>query len=224
MTQAPRIILFGKQGAGKGTQAELLVAHYALEHLSTGEIFRTAIRQGTPAGREARSFLDQGELVPDDTVIKVVQEKFQTMPELLTKGFVLDGFPRTNVQAVALEVLLKEKNAPLHCAINVEVDSDVVLKRLTGRRVCIECGTNYHVERPPKEQWICDRCGGEVRQRSDDSELAIKRRLEIYEKETQPLLAFYEDRGLLEIVDGLGTTEVVFARITEVVNNRTQMP
>lgn len=182
MTQAPRLILFGKQGAGKGTQAQLLVANYSLEHLSTGDIFRAAIRQGTPAGKEARSFLDQGELVPDDTVIKVVTEKFDTVPELLTKGFVLDGFPRTNMQAYALEKLLDSKDSPLHCAINIEVDRDVVLKRLTGRRVCVECGTIYHVEHPPTKSWTCDVCGGEVRQRADDSELAIKRRLDLYEK------------------------------------------
>ncbi len=220
MTQPLRLILFGKQGAGKGTQAQLLVERYSIEHLSTGDIFRAAIRQGTPAGREARSFLDQGELVPDDTVIKVVEEKFETMPELLTKGFVLDGFPRTTVQAYALEKLLEEKKAPLHCAINVEVDSDVVLKRLTGRRVCVECGTNYHLEKPPTKPWTCDVCGGEVRQRPDDSELAIKRRLEIYERETQPLLKFYSDKDLLEVVDGLGTTEEVFTKIEHIISRR----
>lgn len=220
MTQAPRLILFGKQGAGKGTQAQLLVANYSLEHLSTGDIFRAAIRQGTPAGKEARSFLDQGELVPDDTVIKVVTEKFDTVPELLTKGFVLDGFPRTNMQAYALEKLLDSKDSPLHCAINIEVDRDVVLKRLTGRRVCVECGTIYHVEHPPTKSWTCDVCGGEVRQRADDSELAIKRRLDLYEKETTPLLKFYQERDLLEHVDGLGTTEEVFSRLEEVLNRR----
>lgn len=220
MTNAPRIILFGKQGAGKGTQAQLLVSRHSLEHLSTGDIFRAAIKEGTPAGREARSFIDQGELVPDETVIRVVEEKFETSPELLTKGFVLDGFPRTSVQAYALEKLLDQNQSPLHCAINMDVDKDVVLKRLTGRRVCIECGTNYHVEKPPTKNWTCDVCGGEVRQRADDSELAIKRRLDIYEKETEPLLKFYTERDLLEVVDALGTTEEVYARIEEVLAKR----
>lgn len=220
MTQAPRIILFGKQGAGKGTQAQLLLSRHNLEHLSTGDIFRAAIKEGTPAGREARSFIDQGELVPDETVIRVVQEKFESTPELITKGFVLDGFPRTNVQAYALEKLLDELKAPLHCAINMEISREVVLTRLTGRRVCIECGTNYHVDKPPTKPWTCDVCGGDVRQRKDDSELAIKRRLDIYEQETQPLLKFYQERDLLEIVDALGTTDEVFDRIEEVLARR----
>lgn len=215
---APRIILFGKQGAGKGTQASLIVGQYGAEHLSTGDIFRSAIRQGTPAGKEARSYIDQGDLVPDETVIKVVQEKFDTTPELITKGFILDGFPRTSTQAHALEKLLKEKQAPLHCAISIEVDRDVVLKRLTGRRVCVECGTIYHVDHPPKNGWICDRCGGDVRQRADDSELAINRRLDLYERETAPLLSFYQERNLLQVVNGLGTAEEVFDRIEEVLN------
>lgn len=217
---APRIILFGKQGAGKGTQAHLIVERYSSTHLSTGDIFRAAIKEGTPAGKEARSYIDQGELVPDDTVIKVVHEKFDMSPELLTKGFVLDGFPRTDVQAYALEKLLDEKQAPLHCAINIEVDRDVVMKRITGRRVCIECGTIYHVDHPPKNGWTCDRCGGDVRQRADDSELAIKRRLDLYEKETTPLLSFYRDRDLLEVVDGLGSAEEVFERIQSILDRR----
>lgn len=217
---APRIILFGKQGAGKGTQAQLLVSRHNIEHLSTGDIFRAAIKAGTPAGKEARSFIDQGELVPDESVVKVVEEKFNSTPELFSKGFVLDGFPRTSNQAYALEKMLEERNAPLHCAINIEIEEEIVLKRLTGRRVCIECGTNYHVDNPPSKPWTCDVCGGDVRQRADDSELAIKRRLDLYEKETQPLLKFYQDRDLLEIVDGLGTTEEVYGRVDEVINSR----
>jgi adenylate kinase len=221
MTESPRIILFGKQGAGKGTQAQLLLSRKNLEHLSTGDIFRAAIKENTPAGKEARSFIDQGELVPDETVIRVVQEKFESTPELLTKGFVLDGFPRTEVQAYALEKLLDEKKAPLHCAINMEIDREVVLMRLTGRRVCIECGTNYHIDKPPTNPWTCDVCGGEVRQRKDDSELAINRRLDLYEKETQPLLKFYKERGLLEIVDSIGSTDEVYSRIDSIISNRT---
>lgn len=220
MANTPRIILFGKQGAGKGTQAQLLVSRHSIEHLSTGDIFRAAIKEGTPAGKEVRSFIDQGELVPDETVIRVVHEKFESAPELLDKGFVLDGFPRTSIQAYALEKFLESFEAPLHCAINMDVDEEIVLKRLTGRRVCIECGTNYHVENPPTKLWICDVCGGEVRQRADDSELAIKRRLDIYEKETQPLLKFYQDRDLLEVVDAFGTAEEVYSRIDAVLASR----
>lgn len=217
---APRLILFGKQGAGKGTQAGLLISRYNVEHLSTGDIFRSAIKEGTPAGREARSYIDQGELVPDETVIKVVQEKFSETPELISKGFVLDGFPRTESQASALEKMLNELDSPLHCAISIEVARDIVLARLTGRRVCIECGAIYHIDHPPKNPWTCDVCGGEVRQRADDSELAINRRLDIYEKETAPLLKFYSDRDLLEIVEGLGSAEEVGDRIAQVVDKR----
>jgi len=220
MADTPRIILFGKQGAGKGTQAQLLLARKNLEHLSTGDIFRAAIKENTPAGKEARSFIDQGELVPDETVIRVVQERFETTPELISKGFVLDGFPRTEIQAYALEKLLNKKDAPLHCVINMEIEREVVLTRLTGRRVCIECGTNYHIDKPPTKPWTCDVCGGEVRQRKDDSELAINRRLDIYEKETQPLLKFYKERGLLEIIDSIGSTEEVYSRIETVLQAR----
>ncbi len=219
MIETPRIILFGKQGAGKGTQAQLLLSRKNLEHLSTGDIFRAAIKQGTPAGKEARSYIDQGELVPDDAVIRLVEEKFETTSELITKGFVLDGFPRTQNQAYALEKLLEKKNAPLHCAINLEIDREVVLARLTGRRVCIECGTNYHIDNPPTKPWTCDVCGGEVRQRKDDSELAINRRLDLYEKETAPLLRFYKERGLLKLVDAFGTTDEVYARIDSVLQS-----
>lgn len=220
MNASPRIILFGKQGAGKGTQAQLLLARRNLEHLSTGDIFRAAIKQNTPAGKEARSFIDQGELVPDETVIRVVTEKFETTPELLSKGFVLDGFPRTQTQAYALEKLLENLDAPLHCAINMEIKREVVLNRLTGRRVCIECGSNYHIDNPPKNPWTCDVCGGEVRQRKDDSELAINRRLDLYEKETQPLLSFYKERDLLEIVEAFGSAEEVFTRISNIIDMR----
>ena len=221
MNNSPRIILFGKQGAGKGTQAQLLLARKNLEHLSTGDIFRAAIKENTPAGKEVRSFIDQGELVPDEAVIRVVEEKFETSPELITKGFVLDGFPRTQKQASSLEKLLERKDAPLHCAINMEIEREVVLSRLTGRRVCIECGTNYHIDKPPTNPWTCDKCNGEVRQREDDSELAISRRLDIYENETQPLLKFYSERGLLEIIDAIGSAEEVYSRLEKVITQRT---
>lgn len=216
----PRLILFGKQGAGKGTQAQLLTKEYSVVHLSTGDIFRAAIKEGTPAGKEAKAFIDQGQLVPDDVTIKVVKEKFEIDNQLLEVGFVLDGFPRTNEQANALELLLKEKDAPLTCAINLAVDSDIVMARLTGRRVCVECGTIYNVSKPPTNGWICDVCGGDVRQRADDSELAIKTRLALYEKETAPLLEYYENRNLLEEVDGLGSTDEVFERVKEAIASR----
>ena len=216
----PCLILYGKQGAGKGTQAQLLVKEYSLVHLSTGDIFRLAIKQSTPAGKEAKSYLDQGQLVPDDVVIKVVNEKFEKDEDLLKCGFVLDGFPRTNSQAIALEELLRRKKAPLSCAINIAVDNDIVMSRITGRRICVECGSIYNLSNPPKNGWICDQCGGDVRQRADDTELAIKTRLALYERETSPLLEFYGNCNLLEEVDGLGTTEEVSIRIKNVVEKR----
>lgn len=216
----PRLILFGKQGAGKGTQAQLLVKEFSIVHLSTGDVFRSSIKEGTPAGKEAKAFIDQGQLVPDDVTIKVVQERFETDKKLLEVGFVLDGFPRTNDQAKALEILLKEKDAPLTCAINLAVDSDIVMARITGRRVCVECGTIYNISNPPKNGWFCDVCGGDVRQRADDSELAIKTRLALYEKETAPLLKYYQERGLLQEVDGLGSAQDVFSRVKTVVLNQ----
>ena len=206
MSKIPRIILFGKQGAGKGTQAQLLCEKYSIVHLSTGDIFRHAIKQSTPAGKEVKSFLDQGQLVPDEVVIN--------------SGFILDGFPRTNFQAQSLYVLLKEKDAPLTCAVDIAVDNEIVLNRISGRRICVECGAIYNVNNPPTKGWICDNCGGDVRQRADDSELAIKTRLALYEKETAPLLEFYKKQNLLVEVDGLGSAQEVLDRIVDVVEDR----
>ncbi len=216
----PRIILFGKQGAGKGTQAALLVEHFGSHHLSTGDIFRAAIKAGTPAGKEAQSYIDKGQLVPDETVIKVVAEKFDNSPELLSDGFILDGFPRTQGQASALEEILNQKNAPLHCAISIEVDTDIVMHRLTGRRVCADCGAIYHIDNPPKSDWTCDVCGGDVKQRKDDTPEAIQTRLELYEKETAPLLEFYDSKNLLEKVGGIGEAGNVLNRILEILERR----
>lgn len=218
MTKKPRIILFGKQGAGKGTQAALLVKHFGSHHLSTGDIFRAAIKEGTPAGKEAQSYIEQGQLVPDETVIKVVSEKFNSSPALLNDGFILDGFPRTYTQAVALDELLKDKQAPLHKAINIEVDREIVMKRITGRRVCVNCGAIYHIDNPPKNNWTCDICSADVQQRNDDTEDAIKTRLDLYEKETAPLLEYYEKNGLLEVVNGEGQASEVLDRILMVLD------
>jgi adenylate kinase len=220
MSKIPRIILFGKQGAGKGTQAQLLCEKYSIVHLSTGDIFRHAIKQSTPAGKEVKSFLDQGQLVPDEVVIKVVKEKFENEDAILNSGFILDGFPRTNFQAQSLYVLLKEKDAPLTCAVDIAVDNEIVLNRISGRRICVECGAIYNVNNPPTKGWICDNCGGDVRQRADDSELAIKTRLALYEKETAPLLEFYKKQNLLVEVDGLGSAQEVLDRIVDVVEDR----
>ena len=174
-------MLLGKQGAGKGTQAARLAEHYGVEHLSTGELFRASAAAGTPAGLEAKRYMDAGELVPDETVIKVVDEHFTG--DFLERGFILDGFPRTLPQAEELEKVLA--GHPLDAVLSLEVPTEIVLDRIAGRRVCEDCGANYHVNMPPTENWTCDVCGGRVVQRDDDTEEAVQRRLEIYELETR---------------------------------------
>ena len=193
--QGPRLVLLGKQGAGKGTQAQLLADNYGVEHLSTGDMFRAAAAKGTPAGLEAKAFMDEGNLVPDDTVIRVVEERFT--PRFRRRGFVLDGYPRTRPQAEALEVVLDGQ--PLDAVLDLEVPTEIVLDRIAGRRVCVNCGALYHVNMPPQQNWSCDLCGGHVVQRDDDTEEAVQRRLELYELETVPIIDFYRDLGKLVV-------------------------
>jgi adenylate kinase len=210
-TSGPRLVLLGKQGAGKGTQASRLAAHYGVEHLSTGDLFRTAVAQGTPVGKEVEAFLDTGELVPDDIVMRVVDEAFTDDGPLGTGGFVLDGFPRTLVQAEQLERVIADR--PLDVVIDIDVPTEIVLDRIAGRRVCETCGTNYHVKLPPTRDWTCDNCGGQVVQRADDTEESVARRLELYEEQTVPIVDFYKGLGKLVVVDGVGTGDAVFKRI-----------
>jgi adenylate kinase len=205
-----RLVLLGKQGAGKGTQAVRLSAHYGVEHLSTGDLFRAAVAAGTDVGREVQHFLDTGELVPDEIVIRVVDASFAADGPL-DDGFVLDGFPRTLVQAEALEHVLADR--PLHLVVDVDVPTEIVLDRIAGRRVCESCGTTYHVNLPPTSNWTCDNCGGRVVQRADDTEESVARRLELYEQQTVPIVDFYKGLGKLVVVDGVGTGDEVFARI-----------
>lgn len=214
MSRGPRLVLLGKQGAGKGTQAERLAERYAIGHLSTGAILRT-LRDGSSVAAEARRFMEAGELVPDGLVLQIVEERFAA-DDLLYSGFVLDGFPRTRNQAEALDVILAAH--PLDVVIDLSVPTAIVLDRIAGRRVCLECGTNYHVNQPPASDWTCDRCGGRVVQRDDDTEVAVLRRLELYEQETEPLLDFYRDAGLLVTVDGIGTGDEVFRRLVQVID------
>lgn len=206
----PRLVLLGKQGAGKGTQAARLSAHYGVEHLSTGDLFRAAVADGTPVGDEVQKYLDSGDLVPDDIVLRVVDAQFADGGPL-SDGFVLDGFPRTLVQAEKLEQVLHDR--PLDLVVDVDVPTDVVLDRIAGRRACESCGTNYHVNLPPKVNWTCDNCGGNVVQRADDTEEAVGRRLELYEQQTVPIVDFYKGLGKLVIVDGVGHGDAVFGRI-----------
>ena len=215
-THGPRLVLLGKQGAGKGTQAARLAEHYGVEHLSTGELFRASAAAGTAAGLEAKRYMDAGELVPDETVIKVVDERFTG--DFLDRGFILDGFPRTLPQAEELEAVLADH--PLDAVLSLEVPTEIVLDRIAGRRVCENCGANYHVNMPPTENWTCDECGGRVVQRDDDTEEAVQRRLEIYELETVPIIDFYDRLGKLVAVDAVGDGDEVFERLTKEIDQR----
>ena len=215
MGRKPRLTVLGKQGAGKGTQAARLAAHYDIAHISTGDMFRAQAAQGTAFGLEAKRFMDAGELVPDEIVIGVIEEC--TVPGgPLGGGFVLDGFPRTLNQARELDRVLA--GAPLDLAIDLEVPTEIVLDRIAGRRVCENCQRVYHVNLPPAHDWTCDTCGGPVRQRADDTEEAVMRRLELYETETRPILDYYRAHDLLVTVDGVGEGDDVFERLVKVVD------
>jgi adenylate kinase len=208
------LVLMGLPGAGKGTQAEKIVEKYHIPHISTGDMFRAAIKDGTELGLKAKSFMDKGELVPDEVTIGIVRERL-SKPDC-QKGFLLDGFPRTVAQAEALENMLSELERPIDYVINVDVDKDILLERLTGRRICTECGATYHlVFNPPSKEGVCDRCGGELYQRADDNEETVQNRLEVNLKQTQPLLSFYEDKGYLRNINGQQDIDKVFADIEE---------
>jgi adenylate kinase len=215
-------VLLGKQGAGKGTQATRVAQHYAISHLATGDIFRAAAREGTPLGLQARRFIDRGELVPDDIVVGVVREYLEYNDRSLVEaGFVLDGFPRTKHQAEELDDALD--GDALDVVVNLDVPTEVVLGRIAGRRVCVQCGTNYHIDFPPKEPWWCDNCGGHVVQRDDDREDAVMRRLELYEVQTLPVIQYYRRSGRLVNVDGEADTDTVFERVVDVIDARWEL-
>lgn len=210
------ILLFGPPGAGKGTQSALLVERRKMRHLSTGDMFRAAIKNETDLGKEAKRYMSEGKLVPDSVTIGMVEEE---LGKLHGAAFILDGFPRTVVQAEALEMLLQKRSLKIDKAIFVEVPNSLLLGRLTGRRVCKSCGTTYHIEASPtKQPGICDKCGGAVIQRDDDKEEVIATRLNAYEQSTRPLKDYYQSKGRLVVVDGMGSTVDVFARIERVLN------
>jgi adenylate kinase len=212
MSAGARLLVLGKQGAGKGTQAVRIAGHYGVPHISTGDIFRAAAADGTPFGLRANEYMTRGELVPDDVVIGVVAERL-AKDDAVNDGFVLDGFPRTKVQAEELQRLLGPGG--LEAAVDIDVPTDEVIERISGRRVCVTCGTPYHVNAPPKSNWTCDKDGGEVVQREDDTPEAVTKRLELYDQATRPLLDFYEGLGLLVTIDGVGDPDEVFNRILD---------
>ena len=217
MTLGVRLVMLGRQGAGKGTQCVRLSRHYVVPHISTGEMLRSAVKDGTALGRKAGELMAEGELVPDDLMIGIVDERLDH-DDTTRRGYVLDGFPRTVGQAVALAEITAAR--PLDLVIDLDVAKEDVLQRLARRRVCVDCGTNYSIDRPPKYGWVCDNCGGDVVQRDDDKPAAIGKRLDEYERETAPLIDWYRDRGLLEVVNGLGTTDEVTQRLYDVIDRR----
>ena len=206
------LILMGLPGAGKGTQAEQIVAKYNIPHISTGDMFRAAMKAETEMGLQAKSFIDKGALVPDEVTIGIVRERLSQ--EDCVKGFLLDGFPRTVAQASALEEIMKDLGKKINYVLNINVDSGLLLKRLTGRRICKECGATYHLEfNPPAKEGVCDKCGGELYQRSDDNEETVANRLEVNIKQTKPLLDFYEELGYLKSINGEQDIDKVFADV-----------
>jgi adenylate kinase len=212
-----RLVILGRQGAGKGTQCTRLARHYVVPHISTGDMLRAAVREGTDFGLKAKSYMERGELLPDDVIIGIVGERLDR-DDTRNRGYILDGFPRTVVQAEALADITSE--APLQMALDLEVPEDVVLQRISNRRVCVDCATNYSVQSPPKYDWTCDNCGGEVVQRDDDTPDAVRKRLDLYAKETEPLVAWYLSRDQLVTVDGMGTADEVAERLIRAIERR----
>lgn len=210
------LILLGPPGAGKGTQAKMLTDRFAIPQISTGDILRAAVREGTPMGLQAKAFMDAGGLVPDSVVVGIVRERLQL--DDCKNGFILDGFPRTVAQADALAETLRDLAKELDAVIALEVNVDALVDRLTGRRTCRACGRGYHLRfDPPVVPSACDACGGELFQRDDDQEETIRKRLEVYDLQTSPLIAYYRDAGLLSSIDGMEPIDVVQRQILSVV-------
>ncbi|KZZ85518.1 MULTISPECIES: adenylate kinase [Bacillaceae] len=206
------LVLMGLPGAGKGTQAEQITEEYHIPHISTGDMFRAAMKEETELGLQAKSFIDKGELVPDEVTIGIVRERLGK--DDCEKGFLLDGFPRTVAQAEALETILSDLGKKLDHVINIDVDKSILMERLTGRRICKNCGATYHlVFNPPAKEGVCDKCGGELYQRADDNEETVSNRLEVNVKQSKPLLDFYSEKGYVREINGQQDITKVFADI-----------
>jgi len=213
-----KIILLGPPGAGKGTQAKSISETCCIPHISTGDIFRKNISEKTPLGVEAKGYMDRGQLVPDELTINLVTDRLQN--EDCKRGFLLDGFPRTVKQAEALDNFLNEKGNNIDTALLIDVPLSLLLERMTGRRVCTDCGASYHIKfNPPKEEGKCNLCGGGLIQRKDDATDTVKERLDVYEKQTQPLIEYYGKSNILKTVDGRKTIESVFDDIRKVLGS-----
>lgn len=210
-----KIIMLGAPGAGKGTQAKMIADKYGVPHISTGDIFRANIKNGTELGMEAKKYMDQGLLVPDELTVRILLDR--VAQDDCKNGYVLDGFPRTIPQAEVLDSELTKLGDHIDYAINVDVPDENIVKRMSGRRACLTCGATYHIEHvPPKKEGICDVCGSELILRDDDKPETVKNRLNVYHEQTQPLIDFYTEKGVLKTVDGTVPMEEVFAAITAI--------
>ena len=206
-------MLFGPPGAGKGTQASLLSEKYGAAHISTGDILREAVANKTEVGLKAKGYMEKGELVPDEVVIAIAKDKLSSIGD---QGFILDGFPRTIAQAKALDQALAEIGKPLDAVVNLQVDEEELVRRLSGRRVCPSCGEPYHVDsKPPKTAGKCDKCGAELVHRADDQPEAIRNRLKVYDNQTSPVLGYYADSGVLRNIAAVGSIDEIMTRIAE---------
>lgn len=209
------IILLGPPGAGKGTQAKRLIDKYGIPQISTGDMLRAALKEGTPLGLEAKKYMDQGALVPDSVVIGLVKERIQQAD--CSKGYMLDGFPRNVSQAEALDEMLNELGQKIDHVVCVEVPASELIGRLTGRRTCRNCGAGFHVLfDPPRTDGVCDKCKGELYQRDDDNEATVSSRLKVYDDQTAPLISYYDKQGKLRRIDGVGSMDTILQRITAV--------
>ncbi len=212
-----RIVLLGAPGSGKGTQAKLIVEKYGIPQISTGDLLRAAVAAGTELGKRAKAAMDAGELVSDDIVLGMIRERLAE-PDT-EKGFILDGFPRNLSQAEALDALLDELGKPLQAAILIDVPFDSLLKRLTGRLTCEKCGAVYNIyTNPPKQEGVCDKCGGKLIHRADDNEETIRNRLQVYQEQTEPLIDYYEKQGKLHRIDGEGDIQAIFQAVSAVLD------
>ena len=212
-----RLVILGRQGSGKGTQCVRLSRHYVVPHISTGDMLRAAVREKSELGRQAKTVMEGGGLVGDEIMVGLVQERI-SLDDARSRGYILDGFPRTVVQAVELDRITD--TSPLDVVIDLVVPRELVLTRITGRRVCRDCGTNYTVGPIERRPWLCDNCGGDVVQRDDDTPEAINRRLDLYESQTAPLIEFYGNTSRLVEVNGVGTPDQVFERLTTAIDAR----
>lgn len=213
-----KIVLLGPPGAGKGTQAKSISNRYSIPHISTGDIFRKNISENTPLGVEAKSYMDNGQLVPDEVTINMVKDRLKQ--DDCKNGYLLDGFPRTVQQAEALDNFLTEREESIDTALLIEVPKEFILERMTGRRVCPSCGASYHVKfNPPTKDGKCDLCGSDVIQRKDDTEETVKERLDVYENQTQPLIDFYKSKKQLSVVDGTQAINEVFENICKILGS-----